>query len=98
MPLGSEAAIAAFLASRRGWVRGFDGIGALKDASPRADAVAAVDLLVDPQKHRAEYPVGDHLVEALIGKIADRCPAGATVGRCWCGRGCRSWSDASGGL
>jgi hypothetical protein len=31
----------------------------------------AIDLLVDAQQHRAKHPVGDHLVEALIGEVAD---------------------------
>ncbi len=41
-----------------------------------ADAVVAVDLLVDAEQHRAEHAVGDHLVEALIGDTADRVAAG----------------------
>jgi hypothetical protein len=27
----------------------------------RADAVAAIDLFIDAQQHRAEHPVGDSL-------------------------------------
>ena len=48
----------------------------------RADAVAAIDLFVDAEQHRAEHPVGDHLVEALPGQIVDRVRAGSRAGRC----------------
>jgi len=47
----------------------------------RADAIAAIDLLVDAEQHRAQHPVGDHLVEALVAEIADRSAAGAGTGR-----------------
>ena len=47
----------------------------------RADAIAAIDLFVDAEQHRAEHPVGDHLVEALLGQILDRFRAGIRTGR-----------------
>src|SRR5581483_11649680 len=37
----------------------------------RADAVAAIDLLVDAEQHIAKDPVGHDLVEALIGQSVD---------------------------
>lgn len=49
--------------------------------SERADAVTAIDLLVDAKQHRSEHAVGDHLVEALIGEAADRVAAGIGAGR-----------------
>src|SRR5207237_5642629 len=45
-----------------------------------ADAIAAIDLLVDAEQHRAEHAVGDHLVEALVGEAADRSAAGIGAG------------------
>src|ERR1019366_7144973 len=70
----------------------------------RTDAIAAVDLFIDAQKHRAQHAVRDHLVEALIGQIADRSAAGTRTGRrgCrrrsrrWCGTWTRAWRRADG--
>jgi hypothetical protein len=46
-----------------------------------ADAIVAVDLLVDAKQHSAEHAIGDHLVEALFGDIVDRAGAGIGTGR-----------------
>src|SRR5262249_20434606 len=50
-----------------------------------ADAIAAIDLLVDAEQHRAEHLVGDHLVEPPAGKSVSRATAvaGACRGRSW---------------
>src|ERR1700722_16601524 len=52
-----------------------------------ANTIAAIDLFVDAEKHRAEHPVGDDLVEALLRQTIDRSGARTPVG--W--RGGRRW-------
>jgi len=39
-----------------------------------ADAVVAIDLLVDAEQHRAEHPGRDHLVEALVREAVIELP------------------------
>ena len=65
----------------------------------RADAIVAIDLLVDPEQHVAEHAVGDHLVEALSSQIVDRAGARTGSGHRWrvggllvgARRRCRAW-------
>src|ERR1700691_327604 len=45
-----------------------------------ADAIAAFDLFVDAEQHRAEHLVGDDLVEALLRQTVDRSRARTPVG------------------